>query len=112
MDVLIGDRSDREVLDLPFPRLKIAGRCTLADRFLIVRGDRRTYKVHLGFGNILMEPNDQYLCIVPDSRTRSTNEPVYTSVRRGCRIVHHPQQGFLLADDTKIKDPVVLRQVN
>ena len=72
----LGDRSDREVLDRLIPRLKIAGRCTLADRFLIVRGDRRSYKIHLDSGNILMEPNDQYLCIVPDSRTRPTNEPV------------------------------------
>jgi hypothetical protein len=24
----------------------------------------RTYKIHLGSGNILMNPNDQYLCIV------------------------------------------------
>ena len=30
-----------------------------------VRGDLRTYKIHLGSSNILMEPNDQYLCIVP-----------------------------------------------
>ena len=47
------------------PRLKIADRCRLEDRFLIVQGDVRTYKIHLGSGNILMEPNDQYLCIVP-----------------------------------------------
>jgi hypothetical protein len=25
----------------------------------------RTYRIYLGSGNILMEPNDQYLCIVP-----------------------------------------------
>jgi hypothetical protein len=47
------------------PGLKIARRCELADRFLIVHGDIRTYKIHLGSGNILMEPNDRYLCIVP-----------------------------------------------
>ena len=34
-------------------------------RFLIVRGELRTYKLHLGSGNILMEPDNQYLCIVP-----------------------------------------------
>ena len=54
------------MLERLLPRLKIADRCTLADRFLVVRGDLRTYKIHLGSGNILMEPNDQYLCIVPD----------------------------------------------
>ena len=49
---------------------KIADRCSFSDRFLVVRGDLRTYKIHLGSGNILMEPNDQYLCIVPDARAR------------------------------------------
>src|SRR4029453_18397361 len=40
------------------PRLKIANQCTLTERFLVVRGTLRTYKIHLGSGNILMEPND------------------------------------------------------
>ena len=30
-----------------------------------MRGDLRTYRIHLGSGNILMEPDDPYLCIVP-----------------------------------------------
>ena len=47
------------------PVLRIASQCTLSDRFLVVRGKLHTYKIHLGTGNILMEPNDQYLCIVP-----------------------------------------------
>ena len=47
------------------PGLRIADRVELTDRFLRVRGDLRTYKIHLGSGNILMEPNDAYLCIVP-----------------------------------------------
>ncbi|HWE35836.1 MAG TPA: hypothetical protein VG406_04630 [Isosphaeraceae bacterium] len=55
----------KAVLERLIPRLKIAGRCSFADRFLVVRGDLRTSKIHLGSGNILMEPNDQSLCIVP-----------------------------------------------
>ena len=55
----------REVLGKLLPRLKIASRCALDGKFLTVRGDLRAYKIHLGSGNILMEPNDQYLCIVP-----------------------------------------------
>ena len=37
-----------------------------------VRGQLRTYKIHLGSGNILMSPNDEYLCIVP---ARSAADP-------------------------------------
>ncbi|WP_329332652.1 DUF4132 domain-containing protein [Streptomyces sp. NBC_00663] len=55
----------RDALTRILPRLKIADRCTLHDRFLVVRGDLRTYRIHLGSANILMDPDDSYLCIVP-----------------------------------------------
>lgn len=42
----------------------------LSDRFLMIQGTRRRYKIHLGSGSILMEPSDQYLCIVPDAKAR------------------------------------------
>lgn len=35
-------------------RLAISDGCTLTDRFLVVRGDLCTYKIHLGSGNILL----------------------------------------------------------
>src|SRR5262249_61386095 len=46
----------RALLERLLPRLKIRDRCSLSDRFLVVRGSLRTYKIHLGSGNILMEP--------------------------------------------------------
>jgi hypothetical protein len=71
----------RDVLAALVPRLAIAGRCTLEDRWLTVRGDQRTYRIHLGSGNILMSPDDRYLCIVardagrPSSSSPSTTTP-------------------------------------
>ncbi|MCA9165115.1 MAG: DUF4132 domain-containing protein, partial [Planctomycetales bacterium] len=56
----------REVLKRIVPKLKIAGRCTIDDTFLIVRGNLHTYKIHIGSGNILMQPGNRYLCIVAD----------------------------------------------
>ncbi|MFG2991500.1 hypothetical protein ACGFZK_19795 [Streptomyces sp. NPDC048257] len=47
------------------PRPAIADRCTFQGRFLHVRGELRTYRIHLGSGNVLMAPDDRYLCIVP-----------------------------------------------
>ncbi|MGW2524495.1 DUF4132 domain-containing protein [Streptomyces sp. NPDC001617] len=64
----------RDVLDRILPRLKIADRCTLDGRFLLVRGDLRAYKIHLGSANILMEPDDAYLCIVPARRSSSNGK--------------------------------------
>src|SRR5205823_14349791 len=42
----------KTLLDRLLPRLKIAAQCSLSDRFLVVRGSIRTYKIHLGSGNI------------------------------------------------------------
>src|SRR5262249_11873130 len=54
----------RDLLERLLPTLPIADRARLDGRFLHVRGNLRAYKIHLGSGNILMEPNDAYLCIV------------------------------------------------
>ena len=99
-----------EVLQRLIPRLKIADRCTLKDRFLVVRGDLRTYKIHLGSGNILMEPNDQYLCIV-SSRASSAVEKLSLPFEGDHTFNVILSKAFLLADDTKIKDPTILSQI-
>lgn len=104
----------KELLERLVPRLKIASQCEIRDKFLIVRGNVRTYKIHLGSGNILMEPNDQYLCIVPTSAM---------SKGPGGGKVHLPFEGdrvlaiilskaFMLADDHKITDKTILTQIN
>ena len=63
-------------------RLKIASKCVLRDRFPTVQGSMRQYRIHLGSGNILMEPNDQYLCIVPDAKVRWVASQVYLPSER------------------------------
>jgi hypothetical protein len=103
----------REVLARLVPRLAIAGRCQLSERFLVVRGDLRTYKIHLGSGNILMEPDDQYLCIVPARGAAPATAD-------GARFVPFEGDGtlaiilskaLLLANDTAIDDPTITRQI-
>lgn len=103
----------KTVLDKIVPRLKIADRCTLGDRFLTVRGDLRTYKIHLGSGNILMEPNDQYLCIVPDHTAKAPRTgKIYLPFEGDNMLSIIISKAFLLADDSKIKDPTILSQIN
>ncbi|MFJ7177056.1 DUF4132 domain-containing protein [Streptomyces massasporeus] len=99
----------RTLLDRLIPRLAIADRCTLEGRFLHVRGDRHTYKIHLGSGNILMTPNDQYLCIVPKSApTPGTGYLPYEGDRMLAVIL---SKAMMLAADTKITDPSILSQL-
>ncbi|CAL9632812.1 DUF4132 domain-containing protein [Streptomyces sp. enrichment culture] len=98
----------REVLERIVPRLKIADRCTLDGRFLVVRGDLRTYKIHIWSANILMEPDDSYLCIVPARRVQERKVFLpFEDERLGVIL----SKAFLLAADAEITDPAILRQI-
>ena len=98
-----------EVLGALLPMLAIADRCELTGRFLVVRGDLRTYKIHLGSGNILMTPDDQYLCIVAarDARVGKLFLPFDDDPLLSLIL----SKAFLLADDTKITDPAITHQI-
>ncbi|MEZ6128650.1 MAG: DUF4132 domain-containing protein [Planctomycetaceae bacterium] len=100
----------KTVLQRLIPRLKIADRCSFSDRFLIVRGDVRTYRIHLGSGNILMEPNDQYLCIVP-RQSANRHEQVFLPFEGDSVLSIVLSKALLLADDTKITDKTILSQI-
>src|SRR5262249_40417532 len=101
----------REVLERLIPRLKIAERCSLADRFLVVRGNLRTYKTHLGSGNILMEPNDQYLCIVESRGTKPEAGGVFLPFEGDHTLSLILSKAFLLAADDKIADRSIVSQI-
>ncbi|MFD7440780.1 DUF4132 domain-containing protein [Streptomyces sp. NPDC059909] len=98
----------RDALARILPRLKIADRCSLDGRFLVVRGGLRTYKIHLGSANILMEPDDAYLCIVP-SRGRADGR-VFLPFEDD-RLSLILSKAFLLAADTDITDESILTQI-
>ena len=101
----------KQVLERLVPRLKIADRCTFADRFLVVRGRKRTYKIHLGSGNILMEPNDEYLCIVPDSRSKAGQIDLFLPFEGDSTLSIIISKALLLAEDSNITDPTIARQI-
>ena len=103
----------RAVLERLLPRLtKIRDRCTLSDRFLVVLGELRTYKIHLGSGNILMEPNNQYLCIVPSrSSSNGVAADVFLPFEGDATLSVILSKAFLLAADRKITDATITRQI-
>ncbi|WP_214408721.1 DUF7737 domain-containing protein [Sphaerisporangium fuscum] len=100
----------RDVLVRLLPRLRIADRAELTDRFLRVRGDLRTYKIHLGSGNILMEPNDAYLCIVPGPG-QGPGSVFLPFEEDGGMLSIILSKAFLLAGDASITDPTITRQL-
>jgi hypothetical protein len=101
----------KQVLQRLIPRLKISSRCSFSDRFLVVQGDIRSYKIHLGSGNILMEPNDQYLCIVPDSYARASTSDLFLPFEGDATLSIILSKALLLAEDKKIKDPTIVHQI-
>jgi len=101
----------REILAGLIPRLRCADRLSLEDRYLVVRGDLWSYKIHLGSGNILMEPGSRYLCIVPGPRDADEPRDVWLPFEgdRGLSIVL--SKALLLVRDREITDPQIARQI-
>ncbi len=106
--------SRKAVLEKILPRLAESKRFSLKDKFLVVRGQLRTYKIHLGSGNILMEPNDQYLCIVPDrGHASSKHRPsVFLPFEGDLTLSVILSKALLLAADDEIKDETITRQIH
>jgi len=104
-------RMRSEVLQKLIPRLKIADKCSFDKKYLIVKGKLRTYKIHMGSGNIMMEPNDQYLCIVPGGRTEKDPGRIYLPFEGDRQLSVIISKALLLAEDDKIKDVTITRQI-
>ncbi|MEE4541728.1 DUF4132 domain-containing protein [Streptomyces sp. V4-01] len=104
-------RSRKELLERIVPRLAIADRATVEGRFLHVRGERHTYRIHLGSGNVLMAPSDRYLCIVPSGAARGADGVGYLPFEGDGMLAVILSKAMMLARDTEITDPTVLSQL-
>ncbi|MEM6257915.1 MAG: DUF4132 domain-containing protein [Planctomycetota bacterium] len=109
-DLTASAETRHEILERLIPRLKIANRCSFTKKFLVVRGDRRTYKIHMGSGNILMEPNDEYLCIV-EGRGQKGTDGVFLPFEGDQRLAIILSKAMMLAEDTTITDSTILSQI-
>lgn len=105
-------KTRKEALERLIPRLKIAKVTEIRDKFVVVKGKIRTYKIHIGSGNILMEPNDQYLCIVADRSAKNVGtENVFLPFEGDAVLSIILSKAFLLADDDKIADTTIISQI-
>ncbi|MEE9590122.1 MAG: DUF4132 domain-containing protein, partial [Hyphomicrobiaceae bacterium] len=74
-DVAFGDLSEtaktrRDLLSGLAPKLAIADRLTIGEKYMDVRGNLFSYKIHLGSSNIQIMPDNRYLCIVRGARSK------------------------------------------
>jgi Domain of unknown function (DUF4132) len=105
-------KNRKEILEKLLPRLKISKIAEIIDKFLVVKGKLRTYKIHIGSTNILMEPNDQYLCIVPDRSAKNHTENIFIPFEGDAGMSIILSKAFLLAEDDKITDSTITSQIN
>lgn len=79
---------------------------------MIPGGTLHTYKIHLGSGNVLMSPGDNYLCIVPHKSSFGTPDSGVSLPFEGdFTLAIILSEAMLLANDTKITDPAVTSQL-
>ncbi|HEU0097432.1 MAG TPA: DUF4132 domain-containing protein [Allosphingosinicella sp.] len=97
----------RAMLERILPRLKIAGRLSLDDRYLMVQGRRHLYRIHLGSGACFR--GERHICIVPKPAAEEGRIWLPFEGDRTLSIII--SKALLLADDDKITDPVILRQL-
>ena len=109
-DLTSAAENRRVVLESLLPKLAIRDRCRLDGRFLVVRGDLHEYRIHMGSGNVLMEPGSRYLCIVQGPGDTAANLPLPFEGDRILGVVL--SKALLLMNDTKIKDPTIARQLS
>jgi hypothetical protein len=103
-------RTRRDAFARILPGLVIADRCELDDRWLVVRGDLRTYRIHLGSGNVVMEPDDTYLRIVPKP-DQGPAARVFLPFHDDPMLSLILSKAFLLANDTAITDKSIAKQI-
>jgi hypothetical protein len=108
-----GDLSEQaqvrlELLERLLPKLAFRDVAEVDGRYLRVRGKLRTYRIHLGSSNILMEPNDEYLCIVSD-RVRAKS--LYLPFEGDHTLALILSKAFLLARDDAIEDKSITAQI-
>ncbi|GAA3219373.1 DUF4132 domain-containing protein [Dactylosporangium siamense] len=109
-DLTANGQVRRQVLEHLLPKLKIRDRARLDGHYLVVEGRLHTYRIHIGSGNILMSPNDRYLCIVPTGAGKPTGVR-FLPFEGDAMLSIVLSKALLLADDHKIKDPSILRQL-
>jgi len=99
----------KSVLERLMPKLSIRDRCRFTERYLVVRGEWREYKIHLGSGNVLMEPGSRYLCIVRGAGDSAAAVPL--PFEGDSMLATILSKAIVLANDKAIKDETILRQI-
>jgi hypothetical protein len=107
------DRGEAQALRKAFletllPSLAIAARCHIAGDWLMVDGERTTYRIHLGSGASQIAASGRHLCIVPDG---GEDDLAFLPAEGDATLSLILSKAMLLAEDDRIDDPTILSQL-
>jgi hypothetical protein len=83
-------------------------------RFLVVRGTKAVYRIHLGTAGVLMEPGSRALCIVADGGGALPGEPghVWLPFDGDSTLAMVLSKALTLWRDDAITDPTIRAQLD
>jgi hypothetical protein len=104
-------RIRRDVLAYVLPELSIADRCKVYDRDLVVDGRRATYRIHIGTGQVRVDPHGSPL-VIPERRVGGRElADLFLPVEADDTLTAVLNTAFLLANDDAVTDPAFLSQL-
>ena len=100
----------KELITGIVPKLSIADKLEVTEKFLVVQGKRQKYAIHFGSSNIQILPSNRYLCIVPDRAPKETRD-IKLPFAGDSLLSTILAKAFLLVDEDTITDETILRQL-
>lgn len=93
------------------PKLAIRDRLKVTEKYLEVQGKKHNYKIHFGSGNIMIMPDNRYLCIVRSATSKNEGK-VYLPFEGDTVLSIILSKAMLLVNDDKITDKTIISQLN
>ena len=92
------------------PKLAIKDKLKVTEKYLEVQGRKNKYQIHFGSGNIMIMPDNRYLCIVRGANSKKEDK-IYLPFEGDTMLSVILSKALLLANDDKITDKTILSQL-
>ncbi len=108
-------QSRHTLIERLLPTLPIAAQCILENRYLAVQGRLRRYRIHLGSGNVFMEPGSVAIVLPkPGARERAiipSGERLYVPFEGDELLFDILNNAMILVRDDEITDKAFRKQI-
>ena len=103
-------KTRKELIEKLIPKLAIANKLEVTEKYLKVKGTRHSYNIHFGSGNIMIMPGNKYLCIVRAPEPTKMGK-IYLPFAGDNLLSTILSKAHLLVNDDKITDRTILSQL-